>query len=123
MGSPEAKRLWRERAAAMEIDMLRPQHGAVYQGADVRAFHQLVFGVASGFRVDMKQRNGDFTLFPRATSLPLISECWFPSSRDCESIIKKRVKVLFTTKARSTRRKIIAFIQCIENFVLFVPSW
>jgi len=38
MGSPEAKRLWRERAAAMEIDMLCPQHGAVYQGADVERF-------------------------------------------------------------------------------------
>ncbi|MGZ8232422.1 oxygen-binding di-iron domain-containing protein [Methylobacter tundripaludum] len=38
MGSPEAKRLWCERAAAMEIDMLCPQHGAVYQGADVERF-------------------------------------------------------------------------------------
>jgi len=49
-------------------------------GRGRRAFHQLVCGVASGFRVDMKQRNGDFALFPRAVSLPLISECWFPSS-------------------------------------------
>lgn len=38
MGSPEAKRLWCERAAAMEIDMLCPQHGAIYQGADVERF-------------------------------------------------------------------------------------
>ncbi len=38
MGSPEAKRLWCERAAAMQIDMLCPQHGAIYQGADVERF-------------------------------------------------------------------------------------
>jgi flavorubredoxin len=38
MGSPEAKRLWCERAAAMDIDMLCPQHGAIYQGADVERF-------------------------------------------------------------------------------------
>ncbi len=38
MGSPEAQRLWCERVAAMEIDMLCPQHGAIYQGADVERF-------------------------------------------------------------------------------------
>jgi len=38
MGSPEAKRLWCERAANMKIDMLCPQHGAIYQGADVERF-------------------------------------------------------------------------------------
>jgi flavorubredoxin len=38
MGSPEAKRLWCERAANMQIDMLCPQHGAIYQGADVERF-------------------------------------------------------------------------------------
>jgi len=38
MGSPEAKRLWCERAAAMKIDMLCPQHGAIYKGADVERF-------------------------------------------------------------------------------------
>jgi flavorubredoxin len=38
MGSPEAKRLWCERVAAMKIDMLCPQHGAIYQGADVERF-------------------------------------------------------------------------------------
>jgi flavorubredoxin len=38
MGSPEAKRLWCERAAGMNIDMLCPQHGAIYQGADVERF-------------------------------------------------------------------------------------
>jgi flavorubredoxin len=38
MGSPEAKRRWCERAAAMNIDMLCPQHGAIYTGADVGRF-------------------------------------------------------------------------------------
>ncbi|MDP1773672.1 MAG: MBL fold metallo-hydrolase [Methylobacter sp.] len=38
MGSPEAQRLWCERVAAMKIDMLCPQHGAIYQGADVERF-------------------------------------------------------------------------------------
>jgi EamA domain-containing membrane protein RarD len=33
------------------------------------------------------------------------------------------LKTLFTTKARSTRRKIIAFIQCIENLMFFVVSF
>lgn len=38
MGSPEAKRLWCERVSNMRIDMLCPQHGAIYQGADVERF-------------------------------------------------------------------------------------
>lgn len=38
MGSAEAKRTWCERAAKMEIDMLCPQHGAIYQGEDVMRF-------------------------------------------------------------------------------------
>jgi flavorubredoxin len=38
MGSNEAKLDWCERAAAMKIDMLCPQHGAIYQGADVERF-------------------------------------------------------------------------------------
>jgi flavorubredoxin len=38
MGSPEAKRLWCERVAALDIDMLCPQHGAIYQGKDVERF-------------------------------------------------------------------------------------
>jgi flavorubredoxin len=38
MGSAEAKRDWCERVARMEIDMLCPQHGAIYQGADVARF-------------------------------------------------------------------------------------
>ena len=38
MGSNEAKRRWCERVAQMDIDMLCPQHGAIYQGADVQRF-------------------------------------------------------------------------------------
>ncbi|MBE9609417.1 MBL fold metallo-hydrolase [Chitinilyticum piscinae] len=38
MGSQEAKLDWCARAANMEIDMLCPQHGAIYQGADVMRF-------------------------------------------------------------------------------------
>lgn len=38
MGSNEAKRRWCERVAQMDIDMLCPQHGAIYQGGDVGRF-------------------------------------------------------------------------------------
>src|SRR5574343_293316 len=38
MGSNEAKRRWCERVSQMEVDMLCPQHGAIYQGADVQRF-------------------------------------------------------------------------------------
>ncbi|MGE5493258.1 MAG: MBL fold metallo-hydrolase [Actinomycetota bacterium] len=38
MGSNEAKRDWCERVSRMEIDLLCPQHGAIYQGADVMRF-------------------------------------------------------------------------------------
>lgn len=38
MGSAAAKQEWCERVAAMKIDMLCPQHGAVYQGPDVERF-------------------------------------------------------------------------------------
>ena len=38
MGSNEAKRAWCERVSKMDIDMLCPQHGAIYQGADVQRF-------------------------------------------------------------------------------------
>ncbi len=38
MGSKEAQRLWCEMAAALPIDQLCPQHGAIYQGADVMRF-------------------------------------------------------------------------------------
>lgn len=38
MGSNEAKRRWCERVGQMDIDMLCPQHGAIYRGADVERF-------------------------------------------------------------------------------------
>lgn len=38
MGSNEAKLDWCERAARMDIDMLCPQHGSIYQGLDVERF-------------------------------------------------------------------------------------
>ena len=38
MGSNEAKRRWCERVAAMDINFLCPQHGAIYQGPDVQRF-------------------------------------------------------------------------------------
>ncbi|MCJ8169155.1 MBL fold metallo-hydrolase [Atopomonas sediminilitoris] len=38
MGSNSAKRDWCERAAKLPIDMLCPQHGAIYQGDDVMRF-------------------------------------------------------------------------------------
>ncbi|MBL8439537.1 MAG: MBL fold metallo-hydrolase [Zoogloeaceae bacterium] len=49
MGSNEAKRRWCERVAVLNIDMLCPQHGAIYQGEDVARFidwfDQLTVGV------------------------------------------------------------------------------
>lgn len=38
MGSERAKRDWCSRVAQMDIEMLCPQHGAIYQGADVKRF-------------------------------------------------------------------------------------
>lgn len=38
LGSNEAKRQWCERVSQLEIDMLCPQHGAIYQGEDVQRF-------------------------------------------------------------------------------------
>ena len=38
MGSNEAKRRWCERVSKLEIDMLCPQHGAIYKGDDVHRF-------------------------------------------------------------------------------------
>lgn len=38
MGSPQAKRQWCERVSRMRIDMLCPQHGAIYTGPDVERF-------------------------------------------------------------------------------------
>jgi flavorubredoxin len=38
MGSAKAKNDWCARVANMDIDMLCPQHGAIYQGEDVKRF-------------------------------------------------------------------------------------
>jgi flavorubredoxin len=38
MGSNEAKRDWCERVSKLDIEMMCPQHGAVYQGKDVERF-------------------------------------------------------------------------------------
>ena len=38
MGSNEAKLDWCQRVSKMKIDMLCPQHGAIYKGADVERF-------------------------------------------------------------------------------------
>ncbi len=38
MGSNKAKNDWCSRVAAMDIDMLCPQHGAIYRGEDVKRF-------------------------------------------------------------------------------------
>lgn len=38
MGSNSAKRRWCERVARLDIDMLCPQHGAIYRGGDVERF-------------------------------------------------------------------------------------
>ncbi len=38
MGSNEARLDWCERAASMDIDMLCPQHGSIYEGPDVERF-------------------------------------------------------------------------------------
>lgn len=52
MGSNEAKRRWCERVAAMDVDMLCPQHGAIYRGEDVARFvnwfDELPVGVLHG---------------------------------------------------------------------------
>lgn len=50
MGSNEAKRRWCERVAKLDIDMICPQHGAIYRGEDVGRFldwfDRLVVGTA-----------------------------------------------------------------------------
>jgi flavorubredoxin len=51
MGSSEAKRAWCERVARLDIDMLCPQHGAIYQGADVERFINWFDGLRVGIAV------------------------------------------------------------------------
>lgn len=52
MGSEKAKRDWCYRASQMDIEMLCPQHGAIYRGAQVRRFidwfAQLDIGMVRG---------------------------------------------------------------------------
>lgn len=52
MGSERAKRDWCARVSKLNIDMLCPQHGAIYRGADVKRFidwfDQLEVGVFRG---------------------------------------------------------------------------
>lgn len=38
MGSNAAKNAWCEKVSALDIDMLCPQHGAIFQGSDVQRF-------------------------------------------------------------------------------------
>jgi len=51
MGSERAKNQWCDRVAAMDVEMLCPQHGAIYRGDDVQRFlkwfRALEVGVAS----------------------------------------------------------------------------
>jgi flavorubredoxin len=48
MGSNEAKLDWCGRVDQLEIDMLCPQHGAIYQGADVKRFINWFAGLEVG---------------------------------------------------------------------------
>lgn len=48
MGSAEAKRSWCERVAALDIDLLCPQHGAIYRGEDVHRFIDWFDGLQIG---------------------------------------------------------------------------
>lgn len=48
MGSERAKRDWCSRVAAMDIDMICPQHGAIYQGEDVGRFIDWFAGLEVG---------------------------------------------------------------------------
>ncbi|MFZ6748776.1 MBL fold metallo-hydrolase [Undibacterium sp. Ren11W] len=54
MGSNEAKLDWCQRVQSMQIDMLCPQHGAIYQGEDVARFINWFaeLPVGSGIRRD-----------------------------------------------------------------------
>lgn len=51
MGSEKAKNQWCDRVAMLDVDMLCPQHGAIYRGKDVHRFidwfRELEVGVAS----------------------------------------------------------------------------
>jgi flavorubredoxin len=48
MGSNEAKNDWCERVSTVDIDMLCPQHGAMYRGLDVARFIDWFAGLKVG---------------------------------------------------------------------------
>jgi flavorubredoxin len=48
MGSAAARDAWCERASKLAIDMMCPQHGAIYRGADVRRFIDWFAGIPIG---------------------------------------------------------------------------
>lgn len=55
MGSKDAILNWCERVSRMDIDMLCPQHGAIYQGEDVMRFVNWLseLEIGSGIRADL----------------------------------------------------------------------
>jgi len=59
MGSREARDAWCERTSRMSIDMLCPQHGAIYRGADVGRFidwfGSLPIGILSGSKSTVRR--------------------------------------------------------------------
>lgn len=57
MGSNTAKRDWCERVSKLDIDMLCPQHGAIYQGEDVMRFINWLDELQVGTGIGVK--NGD----------------------------------------------------------------
>ena len=59
MGSNEAKLDWCERAARMDIDMLCPQHGSIYQGADVGRFINWFAELPVGSVTAVRKTNSD----------------------------------------------------------------
>ena len=52
MGSNEAKNDWCDRVGNMQIDMLCPQHGAIYRGEDVARFIQWFRDLKVGTQTD-----------------------------------------------------------------------
>jgi flavorubredoxin len=51
MGSNTAKQIWCDRVRNMEIDMLCPQHGAIYRGEDVTRFIDWFEGLEVGIHI------------------------------------------------------------------------
>jgi flavorubredoxin len=54
MGSNDAKLDWCERVEKLNIDMLCPQHGAIYQGADVQRFINWFAELPIGIKLHQK---------------------------------------------------------------------